>query len=204
MAREHKAADKLSYDALSQIQEYLIGLSGEQAPLTMSDVWRDMGKAFGLTKQQFINTLSANLKLRRLGGFELKDDNIVLKDLTRAKSALVQLQNPPDQEAAKEDKEYRWSTRRPVTTLGKRTTLWIKDDCYKIPMAPRMVTNLLVNVLLAKESEDGMVVYGGKRYNCDDALLYRYLTGFLGLSYTVSEPELRTHDENGIPLALLE
>jgi len=216
MAREHKIADKLSYQELYKIQDYLIEMSDSTLDrgVTLSDVWVDMGKVLQagretvLTKKQFIDSVTINIKMKRLGGFKLREDNLVLESIDAAKSTLKSLGNPPSrQETEKlvEEKEYKWSSfHKPATTMGRTKKLWIKDSCYNVPMSPSTMVCFLERVLLMNKDPNGSILFEGKRYNGDESILNRYLSYFLGLMPTIETPSENTHDENGVPKWLLE
>jgi len=211
MAKEHKIADKLSYKELYKIQDYLIEMS--DSSVTLFDVWSDIGKILqqqredGLTKKEFIDSLSVNIKMHRLGGYKIQEDKLVLENLELAKSTLKNLKNPPDKQMAidSEDNEYKWNSfNKPLTTIGRTKKLWINDTCYKVPMAPDTLVYFLEHILLAKKDPEGIVLFEGQRWTCDSAMLHRYISAFLGISSEIEVPNENTCDENGIPLWLSE
>lgn len=191
MSREHKIADKLSYQDLYRVQDYLIEMS--DTSIILNDVWKDIGKIIqtssNINKKDFLNSVAINIKLHRLCGYKVKEDKLVLNDLAGAKENLKRLLNPPPEETTTiVDDDYLWnSIRRPLTTMKRTQKLWIKDSCYNIPMAPTMIKDLLVKVFLAKKNADGKVIFDGQNYVCDDQLVHRYFCEFLGVSPTVEE-----------------
>lgn len=203
MAKKRKIADRLDYQTLSKIQDYLIEMV--ETSITPSDVWSDIGKVLtsGITKKQFIDSLSVNIELHRLSGFKIKDDMIVLESEETAQKGLKSLQEH-DSNGAVDDIEFKWNSKNhPMTTLTKTKKLWIKDSCYLVPMAPSTMVYLLERVFLAKRSESGKILFEGKKYDCDTDLLHRYLFFFLGISPNIEEPNENMCDENGIPLCLI-
>jgi len=195
MPSEYKIASKLSYEDLYQVQDYLIDMS--DSTITATDVWKDIGKILptGLTKQQFLKSFTANVKMKRLAGFVIREDKVLLDNIEVAKKNLTHLKNPP-----KIIDDVQETFRKPLTTMNRTKKVWIKDSCYRVPMAAQDIHTLIERVFLGKKDASGDVILNKEHYQCDTKLLHRYFTEFLGIGPTPEDP----HEDQELPDWLLE